>query len=434
MVEFLFVLYLVSGYIKGVMKGYGVALPIDLTLLSGILLLAGTCYHAFIWRGEIFRQLKKDYWMVLPLLGFYAWILVSTFWISPAEEFGPRKAFLFLTNLLSFSVPLFYRGVNVQRFSSFFLGFAFIYGVFMFIMYASRGIDHPEYMGFADDEIFSGMYLKAGMIMGLAFLLVLGLRKMRDRLITGSLFFFLLLATAARGPILFCLFSLLVLHLVSRFLKRRFGVRLAEFSVQKGMRWSRMLFLLLLINLPVIALIGTNEFVRSPYWRTYIRFSKFIPMPDLDFLAPSGSVAEEKDIVEREKEKEKRLHESRVAHIKFSTGKIFEDWDTFFFGYGFGSYQMIKAGEQGRGYPHNIVLEIMFELGLIGLLLALQFFFIVLWQIYRNGHAVLGVCFIFIFLNTLKSYSLVDIREMFGFISMILFLSPPKNGSGFLQE
>jgi O-antigen ligase len=75
------------------------------------------------------------------------------------------------------------------------------------------------------------------------------------------------------------------------------------------------------------------------------------------------------------------------------------------------------SGVDGRGYPHNIILEIWFELGLIGLFLFLLFAMSSFIYKISKESKTSWIIFLYIILNLLKSNSLVDIRiHLFFFV------------------
>lgn len=104
----------------------------------------------------------------------------------------------------------------------------------------------------------------------------------------------------------------------------------------------------------------------------------------------------------------------RLKYFKFAFLKPFDNLHTFFFGYGFGSFNYILLKIDARGYPHNIFLELFFEIGLIGLLS----FICILFYLFKHflNKSVFTFLFLFIFFNTLKSGNFSDMWLFFGFI------------------
>ncbi|PMG94225.1 hypothetical protein BCU79_12095 [Vibrio breoganii] len=96
--------------------------------------------------------------------------------------------------------------------------------------------------------------------------------------------------------------------------------------------------------------------------------------------------------------------------------------ENIFFGYGFGSYGSVVFQDDSRLYPHNILIEIFFELGLIGLCLFLLFLLRVgvsILNISSSDERVVSLIGLtYFFINALKSNSLIDHRLLF--ISIII--------------
>ena len=109
--------------------------------------------------------------------------------------------------------------------------------------------------------------------------------------------------------------------------------------------------------------------------------------------------------------------EERVGMLNFCYDKIVHSPTSLVFGYGIGSFWYEYTGIDGRGYPHNLVLEILFELGLIGLLI-----FIIFWGVASKHFKYTALSWIvfYLLLNSLKSSSLVDLRILFFMFSLAL--------------
>jgi hypothetical protein len=108
----------------------------------------------------------------------------------------------------------------------------------------------------------------------------------------------------------------------------------------------------------------------------------------------------------------------RITQVSYSFGRIFENVGNFLFGLGIGSFGILYEGIDERNYPHNVILEIWFELGFIGMILFLLLLLVYFKKIRLRLNFVL--IFIYLLLNSLKSYSLIDLRIMFGMLSVLL--------------
>lgn len=92
---------------------------------------------------------------------------------------------------------------------------------------------------------------------------------------------------------------------------------------------------------------------------------------------------------------EKEVHISEESIRVFSTSKIRERYinkslqflsnneDKIIYGIGVGGFSYLLANKQDRLYPHNIIMEIMIELGIIGLMLFLFPFLFILSDFFK---------------------------------------------------
>lgn len=102
-------------------------------------------------------------------------------------------------------------------------------------------------------------------------------------------------------------------------------------------------------------------------------------------------------------------------------------------GYGVGSFPLFYSGIDSRDYPHNIFLEVVAELGIVGLVSFLLLIGNSLykgWIVYRKKYKEMGslqitiiLVFLFLFFNANISGDFNDNRLMFTFISL-LSISP----------
>jgi len=105
------------------------------------------------------------------------------------------------------------------------------------------------------------------------------------------------------------------------------------------------------------------------------------------------------------------------------------------FGYGTGAFAVDRGGDDKRDYPHNFFLELMYEQGIIGLLLGIAFVWIIFkrWrqaakqvQLYELDISLFqmvhipGLLFIYAFTQAMKSGDITDNRFMFFCAGLIL--------------
>ncbi|MDG5759854.1 O-antigen ligase family protein [Natronococcus sp. A-GB1] len=99
------------------------------------------------------------------------------------------------------------------------------------------------------------------------------------------------------------------------------------------------------------------------------------------------------------------------------------------FGEGFGAWPvLIDPGYDTRYYPHNIVLEVLFELGIVGLVLLGALFGYALLNAARDWleheettHVVLGVLFAYMLVNAMVTGDLNDNRFLFAIVGVMAY-------------
>ncbi|MBU1013322.1 MAG: O-antigen ligase family protein [Bacteroidetes bacterium] len=100
-------------------------------------------------------------------------------------------------------------------------------------------------------------------------------------------------------------------------------------------------------------------------------------------------------------------------------------WESFLekpiFGHGLGSFGLYYLNVDMRAYPHNLILEILFEAGVIGLILAIIFGGRVSKYLKINNIALeLKLILFFFLLDFMKSNSIEDLRVFLIWIGIIL--------------
>jgi O-antigen ligase len=117
-------------------------------------------------------------------------------------------------------------------------------------------------------------------------------------------------------------------------------------------------------------------------------------------------------------------------------------WDSPVIGHGIGSWPMVAYHVDERNYPHNLILEALAELGLIGVLLLGALFAVPLGRLWRShlegrvtSSTVAWLLLLGTFLNALVSGDITDNRFMFAALglaagSMVLEPARPPSESG----
>lgn len=394
MIEFFFITYLLSGFTKCIFLSLGIPMYIDFTSLSILLLFTNIiinrknlCLNTSLFKNKGFKN-------ILILLSFYIWMAITLFYTT-SEHYSFLKTMLFSTNILAFCIPIFIPNFSLQKGIKIYTIYTICYS-FIFLI---SNPETPEY-NFLPNIInitpLSGFYLEFGELIGLNVLLLLYSKNIIYKVTTISFLLYVLILTAARGPMIFTFFTLFIYCLITiKKLIHKKELNLRAINQLKLVNQKT-------IFIPIVSiLIMAGSFaipsIKAQASRTLYRYE----------VAIKNDAVENKSVT------------LRKEFISSSIGMIFQNPERCIFGYGIGSYKFQTTGVDGRGYPHNILLEIWFELGVIGLLIFLFFIGHFISIVYKEPFIIL--IFIYIALNLLKSSSLTDLRLYMGIISILLF-------------
>ncbi len=387
---FVYLLYAFSGIIKSLLLHFNIELPVDFTFLTASLLVIAIFFD--FYKNSIKVKFKKlNFIAILLLLVFYFWLLFSLIY-THSPDYSKLKSFYFLTNIIAFIYPLIIKKFDYIKFIKYFTVTALIFSAYFVANYYLIKL-----VSSLQDTNADKMYLVLSTILGICIVLILTSKKVvfSTKLIDNIILFLgiiLMLLLGARGPIIFVVFVYIIFVIRNLLKKQQKNIKkkhLLTVSV------STILFFIIII----IVFAVYSEKINPLLERSLKRFEILLTSDDnfnknISFF-------------------------KRIDQLKYTVNKIFDNTFNFAVGYGIGSFNIIYNGEDGRGYPHNIFLEIWFELGVIGFLLFSVFIAYVFLRRKRNlfiTHFVL----IYIFLNMAKSNSLIDIRIYFMFFALFL--------------
>lgn len=460
--ELIYCFYLFSGIIKAQLGKFGLFLPIDLTLLCAIPLIV---YLAF--RAVRIRQLDKEllariYGFAL-LLTFYAWMAISLSY-TPVEGYGLKKTFYYGTNVIAFAFPLFYINFNVRKFIQCFMIFIFP----LTLIFIGSHIEYLTFEKSGKDVTSFAMYLGLSTPLGAATLLLylFGDQFYKNKYITVFLFFlglFLMFLLGGRGPMLSAVLLLTLLVAMKAFKKWEISKLNFSFLLKSGLVLIPLFVFIMSITsfselmshramLRVNGLIDAAMTHGSSLFKTTIPEkvqiqvidSKVSSQPPKKVTVPVNQpVVNPKEITAPAvnpkattalvnppavKPKEKDSVNIRIRYINESIALIKASPIHALIGYGIGSYGLLTVGEKIRAYPHNFILEIMVELGVIGLIVFLLFLFYIFRYHIKNTksyiYLVIPIYFLFVALTT---GSLEMPRFMYAFLAFSFLLWPEIN-------
>ena len=311
---------------------------------------------------------KHSIQLLFIILIFFTWMVFSLTY-SPSLEYKYEKTGNFLVSILFFLYPLFIRMVNFNFIIKLYTIIIVPFAVFLIYMKSITYSVSRESV-----ELFIGYwfdYLSLGFHLGV---LVLLLNYFNKNIFLQIVTLSLLFASTARAPFIFIILLLILINL-----KKNKRIKLNSF-----LRYKKTFFLLI-----ILIIINLNYIV--PLFETTIgRFTSLTSGYD-------ESTA------------------SRIAMMKYAFYQPFENMSNFLFGNGIGSFGNYYSGVDARGYPHNVLLETFFELGLLGVIIFFVFMvFIIKRFSIRNN--IFSILLFFAFLNAMKSSNLTDLWLLFSFV------------------
>lgn len=386
MLEFFFCFVVLSGVIKASLSLLGINF-IDLTLLSILL------YTSYFVKNLLFSKIiltrEKLYFLVF-ILAFYCINMVSVLSSSFVEL--STKKFIFSLIPLYISVTfLTFNKFDFNKFCRIFVYFSiatsFIFLLFS-IQYRLGLLDKG-----VDAERIKTLYLTIGGVIAIAIIMLLthSEKFIKYKLPISGFLLLVLFVSAARGPLLFLILCLLLFFLKSipniiSYLKLH---SLTPRSLSKALivtfMGASLLFLATKLN--ILGISQVSDILGGSLDRIMQLFSD-------DKGSSIGY---------------------RVEMFHKTIGAIDGH---YLFGIGYGNFGPLVISEYKYYYPHNMLLEVWVETGLIGLLSVLVLFIYPFLLAHKNFCIQLIV--LFLVFNALKSYSLAENRILFSFLTMLV--------------
>lgn len=367
----IFVFFLYSGSLKWL-----TIFPSDITVIFAIPLILAIIAN---WKFSEKSLYKPSVILIVTFISLFVWILITCLY-TVSEEYYKDKLLRTLLIYLAFLFPIIYFK-DYSYFKDFVNGIStfaaivilvltavlIVYGNFDIILYVTEleNLNLPDYLVISE---ILGVFILLNHSKNVKLILFLKLT---------ALFYMIMLG--GRGPIFF----LAIIYIFYYLFK-------TKLTYQKGI----VVILVTFLFNALLSFLQNWEFTK----RMFSRFSTLL---------------------------EGDAFESRGELLQISTTLIKEK---FVFGTGYGGFGVAALGSDFRAYPHNIILEIFVETGIVGFLLFLFFIVYFLTKIFvrmnSNKQDVCtldySLCFIYLFLNAMKSSSFVDYRNLFGLMGVVI--------------
>lgn len=397
--ELLLVLFLNAGRYKADPRFAWV--PVDLTALFLVLSVAAGVY-ILIYKDLFFvlDSLKLNFIYFI----FVGYVLLSFFW-TPGEIYASEKAMYIATlvywPLLATSIIVSSHTERLKRFLILVVFFSFWIAVETFVAYQQSGGRMVTALG--------GNYLGIGRVLGPAVLIILGyilyysrstMLKIAGLGIIGFLLY-LLFVVGGRGPLLATLIPILIPLMGS--------IKFESASVI----WIKrsFTFLAAVVVLSIISMVYLMNQEDAP-----------ATLRRLELLIESND----------------GMGGSAQARFSYYVTTL-ELWiKQPFIGYGVGSWPVLVEYTDARGYPHNIILETLFEFGIAGMLIMTTLFVYALrnlgsWRVIQSNPYRLIILMVFAnaLLNAFVSGDIPDNRFLFATLGLMML---PKTKEDQVEE
>ncbi len=389
--EFAFSILLLSGTIKAILPLIGVSGIPDITLLSALVV---TIIMFRDMPKTLLSLPKKNFELILLLTIFYISIMFSISYSSSMSG-SITKTINFGTMVLALFFPLLVKDFNLKIFITNLTITIFVLSI-IFLNFYTGYLDRDEtlILSLGEDvaKQMTSLYLTVSWLNGILILYYFFNRK-ESPLIRWSvliLSFIFLLSAGGRGPLIFTLLILGAYVLLELF------NTLLTFKINK-----LIIPILIMLSLTTSTIIIVSNVKLEKYNKSLkLVDNTVLRLMELVNTSNGGASAH-----------------SRIVNAKFSIDKINK---SPFWGYGIGSYGYEKTHIDELDYPHNIFLEVWFELGFVPLIIFILIFYRVFMMIDKENEPWAVALFFFFFLNLLKSSSLIDTRMMFGFFAIFI--------------
>lgn len=399
-IEFYLILFLLSGMFKNLLFSiYGNNIKIPLTIIFGILLIL------MIYIKDIYKlkRLKEEYKSFIFLLLFFVWSLFSISY-SSSENYVWYKLLGLGTNFLAFFGVLIMKEISLKRFTIYFSYFTYFFSLIFFVINPNSISKNFIFHEYFNEIYIQGWYLVLGQFLIVNMLLIFSFSEKKKIIYNLLISLNIICLLGGRFPIVL---ALLVFFIISIYL-----IQKKYLTKKLLMQFFKSLTIIILIN-SVLNL--SSKTYRSLLLRSIYRFEVLSSsFNDLNFLNDQENYQESLN-------QENNSFNKRLEYLLFSKTKIFENKSSLILGYGLGSFSNEYDQTDRRLYPHNIIVEMVFELGLIGLLLALAFL-ISNSSSYKGFFTNLALlAALTLLINSMKSSSIVDLRLLFALLAISIF-------------
>lgn len=325
---------------------------------------------------------KESIFSLLMLFCLFGISLISLIY-TKSEFYAYEKFAIFNVNILFFVYPLFMTSIDLKKLCNWllwiFLPIAILFIVARYIYFSPLNADKSliRYEFYLIRQYYLGLSTTTAA-------LVLLLIYLKRPLIYSIIAILTLLGLGGRGAFLFLIFTIVVWKLD----------KIINFGASFRFTKKNLLYSILSGGVLVVAIVYFFDKIFAVINLGLLRFKTLLD-PAVD-----------------------NSTRGRIERLEYTINEIITAPWNHIFGKGIGSFGILYTGVDGREYPHNIYLEVLFELGIIGLISFLLFTIIPFW--YRRN-ALFMTWMLYFFLNALKSGDLTSLWILFLAYGLVVF-------------
>lgn len=376
---FILWLLIVSGPLKSMFTYF--YLDFNFTLFAFILATVDILVGITFRRHEILLT-KESMFSLLMLFCIFAITAISLIY-TESEFYAYEKSAIFTVNILFFIYPLFITSIDLEKLYKWllwiFLPVAIMFVLARFLYFSDLNADKSliRYEFYLIRQHYLGLSTTTAA-------LVLLLVYLKKPLIYTIVALLTLIGLGGRGAFLFLIFTLFIWKFDQII---NFG---ASFKIRK----KHLTFSIISIGALAVSIYYFFDKIFAVIKFGLLRFKTL--------LDPSAD----------------RSTRGRIERLEYTFDSIIAAPWKFVFGEGIGSFGILYTGVDGREYPHNIYLEVLFELGLAGLI---PFIFFTIVPFWYKRNAFYMALMLYFFLNALKSGDLTSIWILFLTYGLVVF-------------
>jgi O-antigen ligase len=389
----LFVGFFIGGILKAIIDSY--IAKIDITLLITFLVL----FDAILMLFVRVRKLKFNLITLIPtiiLFLFYLFFFISLLY-TRSEFYGYQKTAFFFINLLCFFYPFLIIEFRLNVFKNLIKFIVLPLSVFFIYSRHQYWLPHNEHIRLAKEGFYniSGLYLALGSTVSLYIITMFFSYKKQWFLILTS--FLILFALGSRGPLIFLVFTLFLMNLKS----------IVNKIMYLKIRTRTYFIIITSLSLIPIGLFKYKDQIAIILKYGIYRFTSLF-----NIGADTSTLG-------------------RIERMNFALDYSFSSFSSFLFGNGIGSFGILYSGKDVREYPHNIIIETLFELGIIPTLLISLF---LIYPFVIRGDKIYKALALFMLLDSFKSGNLTDLWILFGLYGLAIFVRKNKKEINLLDQ